>query len=160
MFNSGNTGLEPVLISEINHCNFSIPAYQRGYRWQRQQVYQLLNDIVESDEGVPYYLQPIVVARTAENSYDLIDGQQRVTALMTAIAGIPVVNANYKKERIKIAFNPFEALSEDKDAEPLTQQQKSHIIGVQSNVWREYIPDNDHLEYMVYEFHSIHLQEL
>ena len=72
MFNSENTGLEPVLISEINHCNFSIPTYQRGYRWQRQQVYQLLNDIVESDEGAPYYLQPIVVARTAENSYDLI----------------------------------------------------------------------------------------
>ena len=65
----------------------------------------------------------------------LIDGQQRVTALMTAIAGIPVVNANYKKERIKIAFNPFEALSDDKDAEIFAVQDQSHLKG------KKWIPD-------------------
>ena len=65
----------------------------------------------------------------------LIDGQQRVTALMTAVAGIPVVNANYKKGRIKIAFNPFEALSDDKDAEIFAVQDQSHL---KSKKW---IPD-------------------
>lgn len=65
----------------------------------------------------------------------MIDGQQRVTALMTAIAGISVVNANYKKERIKIAFNPFAALSEDKDAEIFAVQDQSHLKG------KRWIPD-------------------
>lgn len=65
----------------------------------------------------------------------LIDGQQRVTALMTAIAGIPVVNADYRKERIKIAFNPFEALSDDKDAEIFAVQDQSHLKS------RKWIPD-------------------
>ena len=39
-------------------------------------------------------------------------------------------------------------LSEDKDAEQLTEKEKSHIIGVQSNIWTEYISGNTHLEYM------------
>lgn len=59
----------------------------------------------------------------------LIDGQQRVTALMTAIAGISVINSEYKKDRIRIAFNPFEALSEDKDAEIFAVQDQSHFNG-------------------------------
>ena len=37
----------------------------------------------------------------------LIDGQQRITALQAAIVGSPVVTSNYKKKRIKIAFNPM-----------------------------------------------------
>lgn len=33
--------------------------------------------------------------------------------------------------------------------EELTPEQKSHILGVQANLWTEYIADNDHLEYML-----------
>jgi len=54
---------------------------------------------------------------------------------MTAIAGIPVVNASYRKERIKIAFNPFAALSDDKDAEIFAVQDQSHLKG------KKWIPD-------------------
>lgn len=35
----------------------------------------------------------------------LIDGQQRVTALMAAIAGKEVLDDDFNKDRIKIAFN-------------------------------------------------------
>lgn len=42
----------------------------------------------------------------------MIDGQQRVTALMTAIMGIEVINSNFEKKRIKISFNPL-AIDED-----------------------------------------------
>ena len=37
----------------------------------------------------------------------LIDGQQRVTALMTAILGRTVLDDEYKERVIKIAYNPF-----------------------------------------------------
>ena len=42
----------------------------------------------------------------------LIDGQQRVTAMEAAIAGLPIIDKNYKKKRIQIAFNPIEEVFE------------------------------------------------
>lgn len=44
----------------------------------------------------------------------MIDGQQRVTALMTAIVGLKVLTSDFKKRRIKIAFNP-QASEEDEE---------------------------------------------
>ncbi len=80
--------LEPRAIGELTY-HFRIPSYQRGYRWERRQVEQLLNDIAESRDDAPYYLQPIVVAPASHSSdndsslfdYDLIDGQQRLTTI-------------------------------------------------------------------------------
>ena len=43
-----------------------------------------------------------------ENKKILIDGQQRVTALTAAILGDYVINKDYQRVRIKIAFNPIE----------------------------------------------------
>ena len=37
----------------------------------------------------------------------LIDGQQRITALMAAILGFAVLDDEYKERLIKIAYNPF-----------------------------------------------------
>ena len=69
----------------LNYC-FNIPEYQRGYRWEKKQVEDLLNDLKyfiekKSDKKEFYCLQPIVVYKTDENSYDVIDGQQRLTTL-------------------------------------------------------------------------------
>lgn len=81
---SGETSLEPKLVIDLNY-KFRIPSYQRGYRWEREQVEQLLVDISQSNPKEPYYLQPIVVApieeEKSECDYDLIDGQQRLTTL-------------------------------------------------------------------------------
>jgi hypothetical protein len=60
--------------------DFFVPASQRGYRWGAQEVRQLLEDIRASD-GASYYLQPIVVKGRADGSWELIDGQQRLTTL-------------------------------------------------------------------------------
>ena len=66
--------------------SFYIPAYQRGYRWTRQQVEDLLNDILEfastkNSDGEFYCLQPIVVKSDDEHGWELIDGQQRLTTI-------------------------------------------------------------------------------
>jgi hypothetical protein len=71
--------------SECN--NFFIPSYQRGYRWEAQQVEDLLNDIYEFAKNkdtnkVFYCLQPLVVKFDEEkNAYRVIDGQQRLTTI-------------------------------------------------------------------------------
>ena len=74
-----NIQLEEKLVGEIEG-QFRIPSYQRGYRWDENQVKALLNDIQESD-GKPYCLQPIVVRKNEKEEYELIDGQQRLTTL-------------------------------------------------------------------------------
>lgn len=44
---------------------------------------------------------------TSEGKTVLIDGQQRVTAIMAALAGMPVLNEDYEQKRIKIAYSPL-----------------------------------------------------
>ena len=60
--------------------DFYVPSYQRGYRWGEQEVRQLLNDLRES-HGATYYLQPVVVRGRDDGSWELVDGQQRLTTL-------------------------------------------------------------------------------
>ncbi len=64
---------------------FIIPHYQRGYRWEEQEVTELLDDLwtfcKDLDSGDFYCIQPIVVLKNAENTYDVLDGQQRLTTL-------------------------------------------------------------------------------
>ena len=82
--------------------NYFIPSYQRGYRWGKRQVHDLLEDLhsfaidTKKKQGAFYCLQPIVVKKCddrtiAENElhsdmdnntwYEVIDGQQRLTTL-------------------------------------------------------------------------------
>jgi hypothetical protein len=70
--------LETKLVGDITG-NFFVPSYQRGYRWGKEEVQRLLDD-VESNGNKSYCLQPIVV-RNNGSSYELIDGQQRLTTL-------------------------------------------------------------------------------
>lgn len=120
--------------------DIAIPEIQRPFVWKKSQVRDLLDSLYK---GYPtgyliIWKNPNVKLKDGSMSVGkkiLIDGQQRVTALMTAIAGIPVVNDSYRKERIKIAFNPFAALSDDKDAEIFAVQDQSHLKG------KKWIPD-------------------
>lgn len=67
--------------------HFYIPSYQRGYRWDKLQVEDLLKDIwdfARDDEKKKtdfYCLQPVVVKKQ-ENKWIVIDGQQRLTTLL------------------------------------------------------------------------------
>lgn len=71
--------LEPKLVSEIKGT-FYVPDYQRGYRWGKDEVLRLLNDIYDNGKN-NYCLQPVVVRRRNDGSYELIDGQQRLTTI-------------------------------------------------------------------------------
>lgn len=67
--------------------HFYIPSYQRGYRWDKKQVEDLLKDIwdfAKNDEKKKdefYCLQPIVV-KEKDKKWIVIDGQQRLTTLL------------------------------------------------------------------------------
>ena len=97
--------IEMKSVSNLLGLKFFIPSYQRGYRWNEQQIEDLLNDINDfrpesvnnSDEGTWYCLQPLVVkkvkkvdipcdeATEEEDWYEVIDGQQRLTTIYLII---------------------------------------------------------------------------
>lgn len=71
--------LETKLVGSIDG-DFMVKSYQRGYRWGREEILRLLDDIYLS-KGKNYCLQPIVVKKDDNNHYELIDGQQRLTTI-------------------------------------------------------------------------------
>lgn len=79
--------------------DFFVPSYQRGYRWTEHEVRQLLDDIRDSN-GATYYLQPVVVKGRDDGSWELVDGQQRLTTLYLIFrylrsSHLPTAVANY-----------------------------------------------------------------
>ncbi len=91
--------LEPRLVGDITG-EFVIPDYQRGYRWDEEQVALLLNDIWENGTN-NYCLQPIVVRPLGGGRYELVDGQQRLTTLFLLLNFI----RREFKPRIRIGFS-------------------------------------------------------
>ncbi|MFW2585613.1 DUF262 domain-containing protein [Aliarcobacter butzleri] len=81
--------LELKTINELQQFSFYIPSYQRGYRWSKNEVKDLLNDISEftprlvddTDEKTWYCLQPIVTKKKENGQFEVIDGQQRLTTI-------------------------------------------------------------------------------
>lgn len=99
--------LEIRSISELQ-SKFRIPSYQRGYRWERSNVRQLLDDLLEhindNKPGDPYYLQPIVVApevdeQSSSFDYDLIDGQQRLTTIFIILKALKGFQTNHQDKK-------------------------------------------------------------
>lgn len=74
-------------------ARYWIPAYQRGYRWDRLQVTQLLDDIwdfIQASEEKRrtsfYCLQPLVVRKLEDGGYEVVDGQQRLTTIFILLS--------------------------------------------------------------------------
>ena len=100
------------ILGQITSGQIAIPEIQRPFVWDNTQVRDLIDSLYN---GYPTgYLitwrNPDVKVKgggTSEGKTVLIDGQQRVTAIMAALAGLPVLNDDYESKRIIIAFNPL-----------------------------------------------------
>lgn len=83
-------------ISELLGKQFYIPSYQRGYRWEEQQIIDLLNDIFEFQKKVNskkigvgefYCLQPLIVTQRKNlDKWEVVDGQQRLTSIFILLS--------------------------------------------------------------------------
>ncbi len=124
------------ILGLIDAEDFVIPEIQRPFVWKRSQVRDLIDSLYN---GYPTgyiitWKNPDVRTKDggkANGKKVLIDGQQRVTALMAAISGKEVLDNDFNKERIKIAFNP---LAED-NTKRFAVQDASHLKD------KKWIPD-------------------
>jgi hypothetical protein len=110
---SVNQHLIETLLVWVKSGEIAIPEIQRPFVWDGAKVRDLMDSLYQ---GYPVgyvitWRNPNVRLKdgsTAEGKKVLIDGQQRITALTAAILGDYVVNKEYKRIRIKIAFNPIQ----------------------------------------------------
>lgn len=124
------------ILGLINAGQFVVPEIQRPFVWRRSQVRDLIDSLYN---GYPTgyiitWKNPDVQTKdgsVANGKHVLIDGQQRITALMAAIVGLEVLDEDFHKDRIKIAFNP---LSRDADKR-FAVQDISHLKD------KKWIPD-------------------
>ncbi|CAB5032952.1 MAG: DUF262 domain-containing protein [Actinobacteria bacterium] len=100
------------ILTWVKSKAIAIPEIQRPFVWENAKVRDLLDSLYR---GYPVgYLitwrNPNVKLKDGSVSAGklvLIDGQQRVTALMASLLGINVLNKDYESIRITIAFNPI-----------------------------------------------------
>lgn len=90
--------LKPIAVGELlkqsngkQLYNFYIPSYQRGYRWDKDEVNDLLEDLFEfiyQDVQQKYCLQPIVVKEMSDGKFEVLDGQQRLTTIFIILKSL------------------------------------------------------------------------
>lgn len=101
------------LLTWVKSGEIAIPEIQRPFVWEATKVRNLLDSLYQ---GYPVgYLvswrNPTVKLKDGTPSAGkriLIDGQQRVTALMAALLAREVLTKDYETVRIRIAFHPLE----------------------------------------------------
>ncbi len=99
------------LLTWVKSGEIAIPEIQRPFVWEATKVRNLLDSLYQ---GYPVgYLiawrNPTVKLKDGTSSAGkriLIDGQQRVTALMACLLGREVLTKDYETVRIRIAFHP------------------------------------------------------
>ena len=100
------------LLTWIDTNDIEIPEIQRPFVWNKTKVRDLIDSLYR---GYPIgYLitwkSPKIKLKTGTmggGAKILIDGRQRVTSLTASLLDREIVNKEYKKERIIIAFHPI-----------------------------------------------------
>lgn len=106
------------LIEDIDLGEIGLPDLQRPFVWPNVNVRNLFDSLYRGypagfllfwETGADGRVKGIssrnskAVAKKA-----IVDGQQRLTSLYAVMKGAEIVRKNFKKERIRIAFNPLE----------------------------------------------------
>lgn len=107
------------LLKDVQTGRIGLPDLQRPFVWKDNKVRELLDSMLkgfpigfvmlwESPVDFDNKSQIGIGEKAFSSPRDLvIDGQQRLTALLAAIKGIKIKDADYKERNIKISYNPL-----------------------------------------------------
>jgi hypothetical protein len=105
------------LVGAVQSGALRLPELQRPFVWDKVKVRDLVDSIYRGfpvgelmfwnvpgdDDTKSIGIGP----KTQSAKAKIVDGQQRLTSLYVVMTGEPVVDDDYRRERIRIAFNPF-----------------------------------------------------
>lgn len=77
--------------------NYIIPLYQRAFAWSDKEITQLIDDIYDF-EAEKYYIGSLIINVNSNGLYEVIDGQQRLTALYLLLN---YLGYRWKEERLR-----------------------------------------------------------
>lgn len=107
------------LLSDVKNGRIGLPDLQRPFVWKDNKVRELLDSMMK---GYPI---GYIMLWTSPDDYEntghigknekvykrpndlVIDGQQRLTALLAAMYGVTIKDKDYKERKIRISFNPL-----------------------------------------------------
>lgn len=107
------------LLMDVKNGRIGLPDLQRPFVWKDNKVRELLDSMMK---GYPIgYIMLWSSPEEYENTGHIgknekvyqqpddlvIDGQQRLTALLAAMYGVTIRDKNYEERRIRISFNPL-----------------------------------------------------
>lgn len=105
--------LETLTLQQLLSLNLVIPDYQRIYCWDEKTIRTLWDDIQEISDSEQYRLGTVILQKK-NDSYDIIDGQQRLVTLSLFlselhISGIELLRQQYQSLLAEkyIAYNKF-----------------------------------------------------
>jgi hypothetical protein len=141
LFKDANSPLSK-LMEEIDSGEIGLPDIQRPFVWTAAKVRDLFDSMYR---GFP--VGHLLFWASLRDGGDrrigidgkqqaprllIVDGQQRLTSLYTVLKGKPVLTADYREERIKIAFRPSDGHFEVANA--TTERDPEYIPDI-STLW-------------------------
>lgn len=157
------------LLADVKGDKIAIPELQRPFVWDSVKVRDLMDSLYK---GYPVgYLitwqsvgAKLKGGQVAAHQQILIDGQQRITALRAAVAGLKVIDKRYKSVRIVIAFNPI--TEEFATLTPVIAKNPQWIADISEffnsgsplSFAREYLERNPDVDSRVFEGNLAHLK--
>lgn len=129
-------------ISELKEHRFFVPSYQRGYRWTDYEVTALLDDIYEfsTEGGKKYCIQPLIVKHRDDGSFEVVDGQQRLTTIYIFMkiasqeirSAVPPFDIEYATRGDSAKF--LKSLSDDEDLDKEKNIDFYHIASAYKSI--------------------------
>lgn len=99
-----------------NGKSYQVPIYQRDYSWDKDDWEDLWNDIAEIPSDKTHYLGYLVLqpVKDGEESFWIIDGQQRLTTLSILALAVTALFDKWSKENVDAPENKirFEKITE------------------------------------------------
>jgi len=105
------------LVAGVQSGALRLPDIQRPFVWEKVKVRDLIDSLYRGyPVGELMFWETAgdedtktigTGAKSQTTTHKIVDGQQRLTSLYVVVTGEPVVDDEYRKERIRIAFNPF-----------------------------------------------------
>ena len=160
--------LKEMSIAEIyngDKATYEVPIYQRNYAWEKDEIYTLIQDVYDAFTigKQTYYIGTLVSFHKGDLVYEVIDGQQRLTAInliLNALRVTPLQNKLTYRARKKSNDTILSILDpslriDEKDS-GIVNGLKYAITAIDDIVLKQ--DKAKFKEYFLYSVHLIHYQ--
>lgn len=141
---------------------YTIPVYQRNYAWEEDEITALIKDVFDSfrkDRHSLYYIGTLVSYNRGNNTYEIIDGQQRLTTIYIILKAIGI-----KRIQNKLTYTARKASAETierlDDYPAITNDADNGIIDGYRYAYKaidSIVNQNDRKDFETYFLHNVHI---